>query len=230
MKAVEELAEEPGIYPWQPCVGDGCGSECFTPSGANVVTGARTGFDAKSSPWDASISQLRLASQGTEIPHANPQKRKKSDTETEKRPYPLRTSTDVERKHAMDMIQQVNHVFADLYYLKLWAEIVQHEATILILNSGNYEYVCVRHRKSNTLYISNLIHTPTTAKPHYGKLHTGIYIAAINDVMNRAALLGAAAAVGKLPKFWTRTTWGFRTLSLHVKEVSTVTFPPNKYD
>lgn len=62
MKAVEELAEEPGIYPWQPCVGDGCGSECFTPSGANVVTGARTGFDAKSSPWDASISQLRMAS------------------------------------------------------------------------------------------------------------------------------------------------------------------------
>jgi hypothetical protein len=62
---------------------------------------------------------------------------------------------------------------------------VRHDSTLIILHSGNLEYVCVRHRASQTLYVSELIDVPRCANPGYGKLHTGIYIAAIQDAMQR---------------------------------------------
>jgi hypothetical protein len=43
----------------------------------------------------------------------------------------------------------------------------------------------VRHRLTNTLYVSNLIEPPTCKDPGYGKLHVGIYIAGIQDAIDR---------------------------------------------
>jgi hypothetical protein len=62
---------------------------------------------------------------------------------------------------------------------------VQADSTIIIIYSGNFEYVCVRCRETQTLYISDLIDVPHCTNPRYGKLHTGIYIAAIQDAMQR---------------------------------------------
>jgi hypothetical protein len=64
---------------------------------------------------------------------------------------------------------------------------VRHDSTLIILHSGNFEYVCVRHRETQTLYISDLINIPYCANPGYGKLQIGIYIAAVQDAMQRAA-------------------------------------------
>ena len=67
-----------------------------------------------------------------------------------------------------------------------WAQAVQADGTLIVLHSGNYELVCVRHRGSQTLYVSDLI------EPHnfngYGKLHVGIFIAAIQETMDRKKL------------------------------------------
>ena len=57
-------------------------------------------------------------------------------------------------------------------------------STILVLHSGNHEIIGIRHRKSQTLYISNVIE-PHAATPAYGKIHVGLYIAALWDVMDR---------------------------------------------
>ena len=62
------------------------------------------------------------------------------------------------------------------------------DATIIVLHSGNYEFVCVRHRKSNTLYVSDIIHPPSCKAPAYGKLHIGLYIAAVHDAIERMRL------------------------------------------
>jgi hypothetical protein len=43
----------------------------------------------------------------------------------------------------------------------------------------------VRHRESQTLYVSDLIEPPTCKDPGYGKLQVGIYVAAIQDMMDR---------------------------------------------
>ena len=59
------------------------------------------------------------------------------------------------------------------------------DGTIIVLHSGNYEFVCLRHRKTRTLYVSDLVEPPKCKDPGYGKLHVGIYIAAIQDAMDR---------------------------------------------
>jgi hypothetical protein len=66
---------------------------------------------------------------------------------------------------------------------------VRNDGTIIVIHSGNYEVIGIRHRESQTLYISDVIEPPTCKNPAYGKLHTGIYIAAIKDAMDRAKQL-----------------------------------------
>lgn len=45
--------------------------------------------------------------------------------------------------------------------------------------------MCLRHRGTRTLHVSNIIQPSACANPGYGKLHVGIYIAAIQDIIDR---------------------------------------------
>jgi hypothetical protein len=67
-----------------------------------------------------------------------------------------------------------------------WAQAVRVDSTILILHSGNYEVIGIRHRKTQTLYVSDIIEPPKCNNPTYGRLQVGIYISAIQDAMDRA--------------------------------------------
>ncbi|KIL70169.1 hypothetical protein M378DRAFT_7084 [Amanita muscaria Koide BX008] len=78
-----------------------------------------------------------------------------------------------------------HNLTAQSLVLQAWAQAVRVDGTVIILHSGNYELVCLRHRNSQTLYVSDLIEPPTCANPGYGKLQVGIYIAAIQDAMDR---------------------------------------------
>ena len=73
---------------------------------------------------------------------------------------------------------------------------MRHDATLIILQSGNSEYVCVRHRATQTLYISDLIDVPNCENPRYAKLHTGIYITALCDAMQRVKDITEGETVG----------------------------------
>ena len=73
----------------------------------------------------------------------------------------------------------------NLFLSKAWAQAVRHDATHIIIQSGNSEYVCVRHRATQTLYVSDLIDVPNY--PGYAKLHTGIYLTALLDAIQRVA-------------------------------------------
>ena len=64
-----------------------------------------------------------------------------------------------------------------------WVHAVRVDGTLIVLHSGNYELVCIRDRRSQTLYVSDVIEPPTY--PEYGKLHIGIYIAAIQETIDR---------------------------------------------
>ena len=52
-------------------------------------------------------------------------------------------------------------------------------------HSGNHELVCVRHRASKTIYVSEVIEPHACVDPAYGELQVGIYIAAIQDAIDR---------------------------------------------
>src|SRR6266550_8198125 len=69
--------------------------------------------------------------------------------------------------------------------MQAWAHAVRVDGTIIVLNSGNQELVCVRHRRSQTLYVSDAFEPSKCSNPGYGKLHVGIYVAAIQDMMDR---------------------------------------------
>jgi len=66
-----------------------------------------------------------------------------------------------------------------------WAQAVRNDTSLVVLHSGNYEYICVRHRKSQTFYVSDIINVETCKNPAYGELHVGLYIAAVQDTINR---------------------------------------------
>ena len=54
------------------------------------------------------------------------------------------------------------------------------------MHSGNHEIIGIRHRKTQTLYISHLIEPHSCSNPAYGKLQIGIYIAAVQETIERA--------------------------------------------
>jgi hypothetical protein len=72
-----------------------------------------------------------------------------------------------------------------------WGQPVRQNTTILVLHSSNYGYVCVRHRETQTLYISDILHVPFLKEPGYGKVQIGIYITALEDALRRVALESA---------------------------------------
>jgi hypothetical protein len=65
---------------------------------------------------------------------------------------------------------------------------VRQDSTLLILHAGNYEYICIRHRETQTLYISDILHIPFLKEPGYGKVQVAIYMAAIDDALCRITL------------------------------------------
>src|SRR5712691_8671480 len=56
----------------------------------------------------------------------------------------------------------------------------------MVMHSGNHEIIGIRHRKTQTLYISDVIEPHSCSNPAYGKIQVGIYIAAIQDTIDRA--------------------------------------------
>jgi hypothetical protein len=76
---------------------------------------------------------------------------------------------------------------------------VHAQSTAVIIHSGNYEYVCIRHRATQTLYVSDILHVPFLENPGYGKLQIGIYLTALNDALGRNRLEKAQAVNGDSP-------------------------------
>jgi hypothetical protein len=56
----------------------------------------------------------------------------------------------------------------------------------MVLHSGNHEIIGIRHRETQTLYISHVIEPHSCSNPAYGKIQVGIYIAAIQETIDRA--------------------------------------------
>ncbi|KAF8959401.1 hypothetical protein BDZ97DRAFT_1837845 [Flammula alnicola] len=74
---------------------------------------------------------------------------------------------------------------ANDFIQRAWASAVEYDATFIIFNCGTYERIGVRHRASQTLYLSDLIDTVHCNNPKYRKLHMGLYVAIVTDVLER---------------------------------------------
>ncbi|PBL01837.1 hypothetical protein ARMGADRAFT_230809 [Armillaria gallica] len=96
-------------------------------------------------------------------------------------------------KKALKIIQQV------------WAEAVNVDATFMVLNAGSREFIGIRDRKLQRLYLSPLIDLddPRSLPAGYFKIHTGLQIAALHDVIQRAKRLQQLEALSQPPKLHT---------------------------
>ncbi len=66
---------------------------------------------------------------------------------------------------------------------------VDFDSTVIVFDCGNYFRVGIRHRKTQTLYISDLVEASSRTDPAYGKVMTAINLAIIRDAMDRTPLL-----------------------------------------
>ncbi len=89
----------------------------------------------------------------------------------------------------------------------MWAEAVNVDATFMVLNAGSREFIGIRDRKLQRLYLSPLIDLgdPRSLPPASGyfKIHTGLQIAALHDVIQRAKRLQQLEALSQAPKLHT---------------------------
>ncbi|KAF8504381.1 hypothetical protein F5888DRAFT_1655232 [Russula emetica] len=115
-------------------------------------------------------------------------KRRRNDSDSSEydRPPPKKSkadSMDESYEPPPGARQEVN---AQSFLQQTWAQAVRNKCTIMVLHSGNHEIIGIRHRKTQTLYISRVIEPHCCSNPAYGKIQVGIYIAAIQETMDRA--------------------------------------------
>ncbi|KAJ7065524.1 hypothetical protein C8F01DRAFT_1249086 [Mycena amicta] len=66
-----------------------------------------------------------------------------------------------------------------------WARAVESDSSMVVFNCGNYERICVRHRETQTLYISDLFDVTSCKDPGYIKLHAGVFLSQTLDAIIR---------------------------------------------
>ena len=62
---------------------------------------------------------------------------------------------------------------------------MKNDATFIVFNCGDSERIGIRDRKTQTLYLSELIDPINCQDPIYGKLHLGLHLAIIQDLIQR---------------------------------------------
>lgn len=59
------------------------------------------------------------------------------------------------------------------------------DTTLVVFHCGTLERIGIRHRQTQTLYLSDVIDVHACKDPAYGKLHVGLYLAALEDALDR---------------------------------------------
>ncbi|PBL01836.1 hypothetical protein ARMGADRAFT_1158499 [Armillaria gallica] len=80
---------------------------------------------------------------------------------------------------------------------RAWARAVHSDSTFIVFDCGNFLRVGVRHRKTQTLYISELVDVLECSNPPFGKLMVAINAAILRDAVDRAPLLDPTLIKGK---------------------------------
>ncbi|KAF8808131.1 hypothetical protein BYT27DRAFT_7211721 [Phlegmacium glaucopus] len=179
-----------GEFSWTTCTD--CGTD---PKNNNqkAVKLVDVGLDALTPPWSFPDDSLNTDEE-TDIqplaPHASstlplppPSASHSSEHASPTKSKGKKRKRDDDNEDEDEAYQGRHDMTAQSLVQQAWAQAVRVDGTVIVLHSGNHELVCLRHRRSQTLYVSDVIEPPMY--PGYGKLHVGIYIAAIQDTMDR---------------------------------------------
>ncbi|KDR68735.1 hypothetical protein GALMADRAFT_1026246 [Galerina marginata CBS 339.88] len=89
------------------------------------------------------------------------------------------------------------------YLQQLWTRAVENDATFIVINCGTLERIGIRHRQSQTLYLSGLIDPVHCKDPHYRKVQIGLFLSIVQDALDRQQLRQTAEGVPE-PKITTK--------------------------
>lgn len=62
---------------------------------------------------------------------------------------------------------------------------VRTDSSVILFDSGNFLRIGIRHRESQTLFLSDLFDVHNSSEPSYGKLMVGMHIAIAQDAFER---------------------------------------------
>ncbi|KIM42836.1 hypothetical protein M413DRAFT_444485, partial [Hebeloma cylindrosporum] len=110
-------------------------------------------------------------------------------TDSNKQPV-TKTSTSIRPSNAGTSLKQRGLYRPEpRYYLQhAWAKAVVHDSTFIMLHCGRYERIGIRHRASQTLYLSGLIDTVNNRDPRYRKVQIALYSFIVQDALERYEL------------------------------------------
>ncbi|KAG6834574.1 hypothetical protein H0H93_008844 [Arthromyces matolae] len=99
---------------------------------------------------------------------------------------PNREWSKVSRPLRSESVETDEGVATSLLH-RAWARAVEKDATFIVLHCGTYERIAIRHRSSQTLFLSDLINVTQCSDPAYGAIHVGLFISILSDVLDRVA-------------------------------------------
>ncbi|KAJ7664001.1 hypothetical protein DFH06DRAFT_1189169 [Mycena polygramma] len=191
MEEIAAIARSERPFHWTHCEKEAsCTNkqQHFTGDGSVRVTGDRRGFDADWGTLEVFDSDA-----------GESQSQSQSQSQTQ--------SQDIDSSAADPSHLDGDGLKARHILQQVWAQAVKHDTTYLVIHSGNHEYIGMRHRASQTLFLSEL-YAPSACDPcgGYLKLHTGLYLSAVKDAEQRAFLMQQArvATPNTVPETWTR--------------------------
>ncbi|KAF9487642.1 hypothetical protein BDN71DRAFT_616206 [Pleurotus eryngii] len=124
-------------------------------------------LDAEATPWLSSRPRRNLRS-------------RKAVSPTDVHPT---VKIPLDPKVLGNRVPSVDHVLQHA-----WVTATRRDSTFIIFQCGNFERIGVRHRASQTLYLSDVVNVPNMADPSpYTELHVNLYMSILDDAMRRAA-------------------------------------------
>ncbi|KAF8991725.1 hypothetical protein BDZ89DRAFT_1086524 [Hymenopellis radicata] len=75
------------------------------------------------------------------------------------------------------------------YVQRAWANAVRLDSTVILFDCGTAMRIGIRHRATQTLFLTGLIDLVTSETPTFGKLFTGLHLAVARDALKRLPLV-----------------------------------------
>ncbi|CAA7267694.1 unnamed protein product [Cyclocybe aegerita] len=200
-----------GDFPWLSCenavqvgdqihshscgTGESQGKSHLTKMGRTTVSGRKTGPDSEIIACQLLKGSSRKAEASLNNADTNDLKRKRTAPHTIDTALPgKRSASNHQHPRSFHYCRGPDFWTSEnlkrVYMLQqVWAEAVMNDATFLVIQAGNWEFIGVRARETQTLYLSSLIPVPGEISPPYNKVQLGLYIAAFADAIQRARKL-----------------------------------------
>ncbi|KAF8871054.1 hypothetical protein CPB85DRAFT_1569407 [Mucidula mucida] len=88
-----------------------------------------------------------------------------------------------------------------LLLLGAWAKAVASDSTCIVISGGNKEIICIRHRLTQILYVSDVLDVTRipARSPGHLAVHTGLNLFALRDAISRAQKIDQLRRLGALP-------------------------------